>query len=82
MAVKPYGNNVTKHPTYSGAKRSNNQPKLWPKLWPKKIGAILQKERRKTPKQQRSFIGAVFFYRDMFKRRSHSMTPVTNLVKN
>ena len=48
----------------------------------RKMDAIFQKERPKTPKQQRSFIGAVFFYRDMFKRKSHLIVPVTDLVKH
>jgi RNase H-like domain found in reverse transcriptase len=44
------------------------------------IQAILALERPKTVKQLSSFIGAVTFYRDMFPKRPHILTPLTALV--
>jgi hypothetical protein len=48
----------------------------------------MEKEDRRNPqdattknvKQTRAFIGAISFYRDMFPRRSHNLTPLTNLT--
>jgi transposase InsO family protein len=45
--------------------------------WKKKIAPILGLARPKTPKELRSFIGAVTFYRDMFPHRSHILAPLT-----
>jgi RNase H-like domain found in reverse transcriptase/Reverse transcriptase (RNA-dependent DNA polymerase) len=50
------------------------------KLWKRKIQAILALKRPKTVKQLRSFIGTVTFYRDMFPKRSHILSPLTALV--
>jgi transposase InsO family protein len=47
------------------------------KPWRKKIDAILAIKEPTTPKELRSFIGAVTFYRDMFPRRSHLLAPLT-----
>ena len=49
------------------------------KPWPKKINAILAIKEPTTQKQLRSFIGAITFYKDMWKRRSHILAPLTNL---
>jgi transposase InsO family protein len=45
--------------------------------WKKKIAPILGLRRPRTPKELRSFIGAVTFYRDMFPHRSHILAPLT-----
>jgi RNase H-like domain found in reverse transcriptase len=37
-------------------------------------------ERPQTVKQLRSFIGALFFYCDMFQKGSHILAPLTTLV--
>jgi RNase H-like domain found in reverse transcriptase len=50
------------------------------KPWKQKIQEILALERPKTVKQLHSFIGAVTFYRDMFPKRSHILSPLTALV--
>lgn len=50
------------------------------KPWPKKINALLNIERPKTITQLRSFIGGVTFYRDMFPKRSHILSPLTAQV--
>ena len=49
------------------------------KPWPKKINAILAIKEPTNQKQLRSFIGAITFYKDMWKRRSHILAPLTNL---
>jgi transposase InsO family protein len=51
------------------------------KPWKKKVDAILKLERPQTLKQLRAFIGAVTYYRDMFQKRSHILTPLTDLTK-
>ena len=50
------------------------------KPWRKKIEAILHLECPQTVKQVRSFLGAVTYYRDMFPKRSHILTPLTELT--
>jgi transposase InsO family protein len=50
------------------------------KPWKKKIQAILNMDRPRNVSQVRSFIGAVTFYREMFPKRSHILTPLHNLT--
>ena len=50
------------------------------KPWSKKIQAIQQLELPKNIKQLRSFIGAVNYYRDMWPRRAHLLSSLTNLT--
>ena len=47
------------------------------KPWSKKVRAILALQRPRNMKEQRSFVGAVSFYRDMWQRRSHILAPLT-----
>ena len=46
----------------------------------KKVQAILDIAQPKTKKQLRSFIGIVNYYRDAWIRRSHILTPLTQLT--
>ena len=55
-----------------------NQNRIKPQ--PKKVQAILRMQVPKTVKQLRGFIGLVNFYRDLWRRRAHYMTPLTKLV--
>ena len=50
--------------------------------WRKKVNAILKLASPRTLKEVRSFKGAVTFYRDMFHRHSHILTPLTDLTKS
>jgi len=50
------------------------------KPWRKKIDSILALKRPTSVTELRSFIGGVTFYRDMFRRRSHLLAPLTAQV--
>lgn len=43
---------------------------------PKKVQGILDLEKPKTAKEMKSLIGMIQFYRDMWKRRSHILSPL------
>jgi hypothetical protein len=46
--------------------------------WKKKVDPVLALLPPTTPKELRSFIGSVNFYRDMFRKRSHILAPLTD----
>jgi hypothetical protein len=50
------------------------------KPWRKKIEPLLNLAVPKTTTQVRSFIGAVTFYRDFWRKRSHVLAPLTAIV--
>jgi len=50
------------------------------KPWKKKVDAMLRLAHPRTLKEVRSFIGAVNFYRDMYPKRSHVLTPLHELT--
>ena len=47
----------------------------------KKVQAMLNNQEPKTTKQLQSLIGLVNYYRDMWKRRSHILPPLSKLTK-
>jgi hypothetical protein len=46
-----------------------------------KVEAIQQLKLPKTLKKLRSLLGLINYYRDMWKQRSHVLTPLTELTK-
>ena len=50
------------------------------KPWNKKIKAILAMKPPTSTKEVKSFLGAVNFYKDMWKRRAHYQAPLTDLI--
>ena len=50
------------------------------KPWKKKIDAIFKMESLKTIKQLRGFIRAINYYRDMWPRTSHTLSPLTDAM--
>ncbi|GFH61176.1 hypothetical protein CTEN210_17652 [Chaetoceros tenuissimus] len=48
---------------------------------PTKVKAILNLARPKTTRQVKRFIGMIQYYRDIWPRRSHILTPIVNLTK-
>ena len=51
-----------------------------PKPWRKKIDGILAMSPPSNRKDVRAFCGAITFYRDMFRSRSHILAPITKLA--
>jgi hypothetical protein len=47
---------------------------------PKKVEAILALERPKTVKDVRRLLGMIQYYRDIWRRRSHILSPLTQLI--
>ncbi|GFH49195.1 hypothetical protein CTEN210_05671 [Chaetoceros tenuissimus] len=51
------------------------------KPWEKKIKPLLALPKPRTTKEVKSFLGAINFYKDMWKRRPHLQQPLTELLK-
>jgi len=52
------------------------------KPWKKKVQAILNLKPPTNLREVQSFVGAVSWYRDMFRKRSEILAPLTELSKN
>jgi hypothetical protein len=52
------------------------------KPWTKQIDAILHMDVLKNMKRTRSCLGAVTYYRDMWPKCTHILTPLTELTGN
>jgi transposase InsO family protein len=50
------------------------------KPWQKKIAPVIAIQRPTTITELRSFIGSIQFYRDMYRKRSHVLAPLTALT--
>ena len=49
---------------------------------PKKVEAIMRLNPPKTKRQLRHFLGMVNYYRDLWRKRSHILAPLTNMVSS
>ena len=49
---------------------------------PKKISGLINMQAPKSQRQIRRFIGGINFYRKMWKKRSHILSPITKLTGN
>ena len=51
------------------------------KPWKKKVQSVLDLQRPKNASQVRTFIGLINWYRDFWPRRSHLLSPFTQLIR-